>query len=232
MEKPVYIASAPARTAERSLFVSVYTWMGLGLALTALAALLTLSTPALLQLIAANRVVFFGLVIGELVMVVALSAAIGRLSAGTATLMFLAYSALNGLTLSIIFLAYTSTSIVSTFFITAGTFGAMSVYGIVTKRDLTSWGNFFFMGLIGLIIASVVNIFLQSSMVYWITSYIGVFIFVGLTAYDTQKIKRMGQSGFSDSATRHKLAIMGALTLYLDFINMFLFLLRIFGNRR
>jgi len=232
MEKPVYIASAPAKVAERSLFVSVYTWMGLGLALTALAALLTLSSPALLQLIAGNRAVFFGLVIGELVMVVALSAAIGRLSSGTATLMFLAYSALNGLTLSIIFLAYTSTSIVSTFFITAGTFGAMSVYGIVTKRDLTSWGNFFFMGLIGLVIASVVNIFLQSTMVYWITSYIGVFIFVGLTAYDTQKIKRMSQGGFSDSATRHKMAIMGALTLYLDFINMFLFLLRIFGNRR
>ena len=232
MEKPVYITSTTSKVAERSLFVSVYTWMGLGLALTALAALFTLSTPALLELIVKNRAVFFGLIIGELVMVVALSAMIKKLSASVATLMFLAYSALNGLTLSIIFLMYTSASIASTFFITAGTFGAMSIYGMVTKRDLTSWGSFFFMGLIGLIIASVVNIFLQSAMLYWITSYIGVFIFIGLTAYDTQKIKRMGQAGFADSTARHKLAIMGALTLYLDFINMFLFLLRIFGSRR
>ncbi|PLX99446.1 MAG: hypothetical protein C0624_13600 [Desulfuromonas sp.] len=232
MEKPIYMTSTSDKVAERGLFVSVYTWMGLGLALTAFTALLTLYTPALLELIVGNRAVFYGLVIGELLMVVALSAAIGRLSASTATLMFLAYSALNGLTLSIIFLMYTSTSIVSTFFITAGTFGAMSLYGMVTKRDLTSWGSFLFMGLIGLIIASVVNIFLQSAMVYWISSYIGVFIFIGLTAYDTQKIKRMGQAGFSDTASRRKLAIMGALTLYLDFINMFLFLLRIFGNRR
>jgi FtsH-binding integral membrane protein len=206
--------------------------MGLGLALTAIAALLTLSSPTLLKLIVGNKVIFFGLIIGELAMVIALSAAIRKMSAGTATLMFLAYSVLNGLTLSVIFLAYTSASIVSTFFITAGTFGAMSVYGMVTKRDLTSWGSFFFMGLIGLIIASVVNIFLQSTMIYWITSYIGVFIFIGLTAYDTQKIKRLGQAGFADSASRHKVAIMGALTLYLDFINMFLFLLRIFGDRR
>lgn len=232
MEDPIVISPTSSRVQESNLFVSVYTWMGLGLALTAIAALLTLSSPTLLKLIVGNKVIFFGLIIGELAMVIALSAAIRKMSAGTATLMFLAYSVLNGLTLSVIFLAYTSASIVSTFFITAGTFGAMSVYGMVTKRDLTSWGSFFFMGLIGLIIASVVNIFLQSTMIYWITSYIGVFIFIGLTAYDTQKIKRLGQAGFADSASRHKVAIMGALTLYLDFINMFLFLLRIFGDRR
>jgi len=231
MQNP-YIEATAAATGERSLFVSVYNWMALGLALTALTAFLTLSYPPLLEAIYNNRILFYGLLIGELGLVIAISAAINRLSASTAAGLFLLYSAINGLTLSFIFLVYTSSSIASTFFITAGTFAAMSAYGALTKRDLTSWGSFLFMGLIGLVIASIANIFMQSEMIYWVTSYIGVFIFVGLTAYDTQKIRRMSQAGVADASSRKKMAILGALTLYLDFINMFLFMLRIFGNRR
>ena len=214
-----------------SLFVSVYNWMGGGLALTALIALFTASSPQLLRLVVGNQMVFFGLVLGELALVIALSAAIRRLSATAAAAMFLVYSALNGLTLSVIFLAYTQASIASTFFVTAGTFAAMSLYGATTKRDLSSFGSFLFMGLIGLIIASLANFFLKSEMIYWITTYVGVFIFVGLTAWDTQKIKALARGSYSDE-DRRKVAILGALTLYLDFINLFLFLLRIFGRRR
>jgi FtsH-binding integral membrane protein len=210
----------------------VFNWMGLGLALTALVALYTTSNPRLLSLIFGNSLVFFGLIIGELALVVVLSAAINRLQASTATLLFFLYSALNGLTLSIIFLAYTRASITSTFFVTAGTFGVTSFYGYTTKRDLTSWGSFFFMGLIGIIIASVVNIFLRSPMIYWVVTYAGVLIFVGLAAYDTQKLKEMALAGFADEETARKSAVMGALALYLDFINLFLMLLRIFGSRR
>ncbi len=175
---------------------------------------------------------FFGLIIAELGLVMTLSAAIGRLQATTATLMFFAYSALNGLTLSAIFIAYTSASIANTFFVTAGTFGAMSLYGYATKRDLTSWGSFLFMGLIGVIIASVVNIFLRSEMIYWVVTYAGVIVFVGLTAYDTQQIKAMALQGFGDEESERKGAVIGALRLYLDFVNLFLMLLNIFGRRR
>lgn len=210
----------------------VYGWMTAGLALTALAAMLTLSSQSALNLIFGNKMIFYGLIFGELGLVIALSAAINKISSTTATLMFLLYSALNGVTFASIFLIYTSSSIASTFLVASGTFGAVSIYGFVTKRDLTGWGSFFFMGLIGIIIASVVNIFLQSEMIYWITSYIGVFVFVGLTAYDTQKIKRIGEAGFGDEESRKKASILGALTLYLDFINLFLMLLRVMGNRR
>jgi len=215
-----------------SFFPKVYGWMTAGLALTAFMSVVTLSSRELLELIFGNRIVFYALIIGELGLVIALSAAINRISAATATLMFLAYSALNGVTFAAIFLAYTSSSIAGAFFVASGTFAAMSLYGFATRRDLTGWGSFFFMGLVGIIIASVVNIFLQSQMVYWVTSYIGVFVFVGLTAYDTQKIKMIGQAGFTDSESRKKAAIIGALRLYLDFINLFLMLLRIMGNRR
>ncbi|MCM2264281.1 MAG: Bax inhibitor-1/YccA family protein [Desulfuromonadales bacterium] len=218
--------------AAASFFPKVYGWMTAGLALTALAALFTLSSESLLQLIFGNRLVFYGLIIGELGLVIALSAAINRISATVATLLFLLYSALNGVTFASIFLVYTSSSIATTFMVASGTFAAMSLYGYATKRDLTGWGSFFFMGLIGIIIASVVNIFLHSEMVTWIISYVGVFVFVGLTAYDTQKLKMIAQGGFADSETRHKAAILGALTLYLDFINLFLMMLRIMGNRR
>ena len=210
----------------------VYNWMGLGLAATALVALYTASNPQLLKIIFGNSLVFFGLILAELGLVIWLSAAINRLNYSTASLMFFVYSALNGLTMSVIFLAYTSTSITSTFFVTAGTFGAMSFYGYTTKRDLSSWGSFLFMGLIGIILASVVNIFLHSPMVYWVVTYAGILVFVGLTAYDTNKLKEMARAGFADEETEGKSAVMGALVLYLDFINLFLMLLRIFGGRR
>ena len=202
--------------------------MGAGLALTALLALMTVSSPALLNAVIGNRLVFYGLMLGELGLVFVLSGAIDRLSATTATLLFMGYSALNGVTLSVVFLVYTADSIASTFVITAGMFGAMSAYGYLTRRDLTSWGSFLFMGLIGVVIASLVNIFLHSSAVSWIVSAIGVIVFTGLTAYDTQKIKAMAATG----AEGRKPAILGALTLYLDFINLFLMLLRLLGNRR
>lgn len=213
---------------QNTLIRQVYAWMGLGLALTALMALATISSPGLLQAIVGNKLIFYGLMIGELGLVAVLSGAINRLSGTAATLLFLAYSALNGMTLSIIFLVYTADSISSTFLISAGMFGAMSAFGYLTKRDLTSWGSFLFMGLIGVVIASIVNIFLNSSAVAWITSAIGVIVFTGLTAYDTWKIKAMAAQGQEG----RKPAILGALTLYLDFINLFLMLLRLLGNRR
>jgi uncharacterized protein len=203
----------------------VYAWMGGGLALTAFVSLVTVSSPALLQAILGNRILFYALIFGELGLVVAISGAINKISASTASLLFLGYAALNGLTMSTIFVAYTSSSIASTFVISAGMFGAMSLYGFVTKKDLTSWGSFLFMGLVGIVIASVVNIFLNSSAIYWVVSFCGIIVFTGLTAYDTQKIKNAGNTGT-------KGAILGALTLYLDFINMFLIMLRLFGNRR
>lgn len=153
------------------------------------------------------------------------------MSFASAMVSFLAYSFLNGLTLSVVFLAYTKSSIASTFFVTAGTFAAMSLYGYFTKKDLSSWGNLFFMALIGLIIATIVNVFWANTTLYWITTYAGVLIFVGLTAYDTNRIKQMLANQEVNEGTQ-KLALLGALTLYLDFINMFLYLLRIFGDRR
>ena len=213
---------------QNTLMRQVYAWMGAGLAITAFMALITLSSPALLNSILGNRLVFFGLIIGELALVFTLSGAINKLSATTATLIFVAYSALNGVTLSVVALAYTASSITSTFVTTAGMFGAMSVYGYMTKKDLTSWGSFLFMGLIGVVIASVVNIFVGSSAVSWVISGIGVIVFTGLTAYDTWKIKEMAAQG----SEGRKPAIMGALTLYLDFINLFLMLLRFTGDRR
>ncbi|MDF1581041.1 MAG: Bax inhibitor-1/YccA family protein [Desulfuromonadales bacterium] len=232
METPLNYTATRAIAVPADFFRQVYTWMGCGLLLTALAAYVTLSSTTLLELIFGNKMVFYGLILGELGLVIWLSAAINKLSAKTATLMFLAYSALNGVTFASIFLIYTKSSIVSTFMITAGTFGAMSAYGYLTKKDLSSWGSFLFMGLIGVVIASVVNIFMQSSMVYWVSTFCGVIVFVGLTAYDTHKIKQLAAQGFSSAEDYHKGAIMGALRLYLDFINLFLMLLRIFGNRR
>jgi len=213
---------------QNALIRQVYAWMGAGLIITAFMALVTLSSPVIFNAIAGNRLVFYGLIIGELALVFTLSGAINRLSATTATLLFVAYSALNGVTLSVVALVYTANSIASTFVITAGMFGAMSIYGYATKRDLTSWGSFLFMGLIGVVIASVVNIFVASSTVSWVISGIGVIVFTGLTAYDTWKIKAMAAQGTEG----RKPAILGALTLYLDFINLFLMLLRFTGNRR
>ena len=213
---------------QNALIRQVYAWMGVGLAITAFMALATLSSPGMLSAVLGNKLVFYGLMIGELALVFTLSGAINRLSEATATLIFIAYSALNGITLSVVALVYTANSIASTFVITAGMFGAMSVYGYMTKRDLTSLGSFLFMGLIGVVIASVVNIFVGSSAVSWVVSGIGVLVFTGLTAYDTWKIKELAAQGTEG----RKPAILGALTLYLDFINLFLMLLRFTGNRR
>ena len=228
------VSTQRERTAaiQTNFVARVYNWMGLGLATTAVVSLFTASSPSLLNFIFGNQLVFFGLIIAELGLVMALSAAIGRLQATTAALMFFTYSALNGLTLSAIFLAYTSASIANTFFVTAGTFGVMSLYGYATKRDLTSWGSFLFMGLVGIILASLVNIFLKSEAVYWVVTYAGIIVFVGLTAYDAQQIKAMALQGFGDEETERKGAVIGALRLYLDFINLFLMLLNIFGRRR
>lgn len=223
-----------SRTAEQAivkqntLIRQVYAWMGAGLAITAIMALITLSSPTIFKAITGNRLVFYGLMIGELALVFTLSGAINRLSAAVATLIFIAYSALNGVTLSVVALVYTANSVASTFVITAGMFGAMSIYGYMTKRDLTSWSSFLFMGLIGVVIASIVNIFVGSSAVSWVISGIGVIVFTGLTAYDTWKIKDLAAQGTEG----RKPAILGALTLYLDFINLFLMLLRFTGNRR
>ncbi len=213
---------------QNTLIRQVYAWMGAGLAITAVMAFITLSSPALLNAVLGNKLIFYGLMIGELALVFTLSGAIDKLSAATATLIFVAYSALNGITLSTVALVYTANSITSTFVITGGMFGAMSIYGYMTKKDLTSWGSFLFMGLIGVVIASVVNIFVGSSSVSWVISGIGVIVFTGLTAYDTWKIKEMAAHGTEG----RKPAILGALTLYLDFINLFLMLLRFTGNRR
>lgn len=213
---------------QNTLIRQVYAWMGAGLTVTAFVALFTLSSPVILQAVAGNRLIFFGLMIGELALVFTLSGAINRLSEFNATAIFIAYSALNGVTLSILALVYTASSISSTFVTTAGMFGAMSLYGYMTKKDLSSWGSFLFMGLIGVVIASVVNIFVGSSSVSWVISGIGVIVFTGLTAYDTWKIKAMAAQGIEG----RKPAILGALTLYLDFINLFLMLLRFTGNRR
>ncbi|NJD91888.1 MAG: Bax inhibitor-1/YccA family protein [Geobacter sp.] len=213
---------------QNTLIRQVYAWMGLGLAITAIMSLVMVSSPLLIKAIVTNRLLFYGLMIGELALVFTLSAAVNRLSNSVATLLFLGYSLLNGVTLSIIFMVYTAESIGSTFVVTAAMFGAMSVYGYVTKKDLTSWGSFLFMGLIGVVIASLVNIFLRSDAVSWVVSAIGVIVFTGLTAYDTWKLKELAAAGHEG----RKPAILGALTLYLDFINLFLMLLRFMGGRR
>ena len=216
-----------------SFIRSVYNWMAIGLGITGFVAYYVANTESLQQLIFGNRILFFGLIIAEFGLVIAISARIQKMQASTATALFVLYSALNGATLSMIFLIYTASSITSTFFICAGTFVACSIYGWTTKRDLTSVGGFMAMGLIGIIIASVVNIFLRSSAMYMIISYIGVIVFVGLTAYDTQHLKNMAatQPDGLEAGVVRKGAILGALKLYLDFINLFLMLLRIFGNR-
>lgn len=218
----------------QAAFISkVYGWMSCALVITAAVAMWAVSTPAVFNLIfpGTSMLPFYLLIAAEFGAVIYLSARIHKMSAETAGVVFLLYSVLNGLTLSMVFLVYTSSSIASTFLVTALTFGIMSAYGYMTKRDLTSIGNLAFMALIGLIIASVVNMFMQSEMMYWVITYAGVLIFVALTAYDTQKIKRMAAVD-DDQEVAKKKSIMGALTLYLDFVNLFLYLLRFLGDRR
>jgi FtsH-binding integral membrane protein len=228
-QQPAWIDGRTADVAERerSFIRTVYAWMAGGLVLTAAAAMWVVFSPAMKQLIFGTPLRWV-LLIGELGLVFYLSARITKMSAATAASVFLVFSLLNGLTLSAIFFVYTNAAIYQAFFTAAGMFGAMSVYGMVTKRDLTSWGSFFFMGLIGIIICSVVNFFLKSSALGFAISIIGVFVFLGLTAYDTQKLKSYATA----PELRENLAVYGALALYLDFINLFLMLLRLFGGNR
>ena len=219
-------------TAFPALMRKVFVWMTLALAITGLTAYGVATSPAILSLIFSSKVTFFGLIIAEFALVFAISGAINRLSLSTATLLFILYSVINGATLSSIFLTFSVATISKVFFITAGTFGAMALVGYTTKTDLTSMGKLLFMALLGIIIASVVNIFVASSGLDLILSYVGVLVFVGLTAYDTQKIKQMCQAAPDAGESAQKLALIGALSLYLDFINLFLYLLRIFGNNR
>lgn len=230
MQSRTYIESIS--TVEADFMQKVYLWMTFALTLTGFVAYRTTQSEFLLELIFSSSFGFIGLILAELALVFWISSGLQRMSSNMAIGLFLLYSVLNGMTLSVLLIAYTGASVASTFFITAGMFGAMSVYGYTTKQDLSSWGNLLFMALIGLILASVVNIFLQSSGLYWLISYIGVLIFVGLTAYDTQKIKQLADQVIVESEVGRKVAILGALTLYLDFINMFIFMLRILGNRR
>ena len=232
--EPISVAKQRTDAHVNDFVRSVYNWMCMGLALTGFIAWYVSGNDAIKQLVFGNSIILIVLIIAELGLVFAISGMINKMSAGTATGLFVLYSALNGVTLSFIFLVYTSASIVSTFFICAATFLACSVYGWTTKRDLTSLGGFLMMGLIGIIIASLVNMFIRSTAMHYIISYIGVIVFVGLTAYDTQKLKNMAmaQPDNLDGGVIRKGAILGALSLYLDFINLFLMLLRIFGQGR
>lgn len=213
-----------------SVMKRVYFKMFLGLLVTAFVSLFCANSMSYMQFMATNSWFYWGLFIAEIALVFFLSARLTRMSSSTATLLFYAFAAINGLALAPIFLVYTATSIAKTFFICAGTFGAMSVYGYFTTKDLTKWGTFLIYALFGLLIASVVNIFTKSSTLDWIISIAGVLIFIGLTAWDTQKIKQMALA--TPASFVGHLATIGALTLYLDFINLFIYLLRFFGNQR
>lgn len=212
-----------------SLISKVYVWMTLALAITGVTAYGVATTPTLFMTMGK---MMWGLVIAELVLVFTLSAAINRLSLSVATLMFIVYSVLNGCMLSSIFYVYSPMIITKVFFITAGTFGITAAYGYATKRDLSSFGRIFYMALLGLFIATVVNFFMKSATLDYLLSYAGVIIFTGLTAWDSQKIKKLLQMQYEVDEKSQKLALLGALTLYLDFINLFLYLLKIFGNKK
>ena len=214
-----------------ALMRKVYVWMTLALIITGITAYGVATSPGLLMAIMTNKMLLLGIIVAEFALVIGLSAAIHKMSLATATLMFVVYSVLNGLMLSSIFVVFTMSSIAQVFFITAGTFAVMAFVGYTTKKDLTSMGKMLFMALIGLIIATVVNMFMRSSGLDLIISYVGVLVFVGLTAYDSQKIKQMLIDAEDTGETTQKLALLGSLTLYLDFINLFLYLLRIFGKR-
>jgi uncharacterized protein len=228
------VSTSPSRVAvEQAAFMrKVYALMSVGLAITGGVALGVASSDDAIAFFVLNRPVFYGLLIAQLAMVWSFSAIARRTSAIGAGALFFVYAAVSGLTFSVIFLVYTEASIASTFLITAGMFGVVSAFGYVTKRDLTGVGHFAMMGLVGVIIASVVNFFIQAPALYWLTSCAGVVVFVGLTAYDTQKIRSLNVIGNAGTDDDHKEAIHGALVLYLDFINLFLFLLRLLGRRR
>jgi uncharacterized protein len=216
-----------------ALLRRVYLWMGIGLYLTAGVAFFVANT-SLIYLIVQNTILFYGLLIGELVLVIAISAAIHRLAPTAAIGLFLLYAALNGATMSIVFLVYTLTDITLAFVSTATLFTAMSFIGYFVRMDLSRFGSFLMMGLIGLVIATFVNLFLANGTLMWITTYAGIALFIGLTVYDTQRIKRtmMASLAAGDEQVVTRLGVLGALTLYLDFINLFLLILRVLGRRR
>ena len=216
---------------QHAFITRVYGWMTAGLIVTTMAALLTASVPALMDAIQSNPFIFLGLIVTELVVVVVLTWAINRFSPLMAGLLFIGYAVLNGITFSVILLMYTPVSIGLTFGVTACTFGIMTLFGYTTQRDLTKLGSLLMMALLGLILASLANMFFNNPAVYWIVTYVGVLIFVGLIAYDTQRLKRMSLM-MSDDGQTQKASILGALRLYLDFVNLFLLLLRIVGRRR
>ncbi|MDE7419228.1 MAG: Bax inhibitor-1/YccA family protein [Muribaculaceae bacterium] len=228
---PPYYGGAAVARQTNSVMKRVYVRMFIGLLVSAFCALGVASSPSMISVIFGNQIVFWGLIIAMFAMAILIPVRMMKMSSGTVLVLFLVYSALMGVFLSSIFLAYKMSAIVSTFFITAGTFGAMSVYGYFTKADLTKMGSFLMMALFGLIIAMVVNIFLKSGTMSYVISIIGVLIFTGLTAWDTQQVKQLAAANL-DPALADKLATMGAMNLYLDFINLFLFILRLFGGSR
>jgi FtsH-binding integral membrane protein len=238
MENSIYSRSYSYRNSENvamafpALMRKVYVWMTLALVVTALSAYYVATTPEMLYAVFSNRMVFFGLLIAEVLMVVGMTALINKVSFMVAALMMAAYSVLNGVTMSAIFVIYDMASIATTFFVTAGTFASMAIVGYATKKDLTKMGGILMMAVIGLVIASVVNWFLQSETMAYIVSGIGVLVFTGLTAYDSQKIKNMLMQCDTVNDGTQKLALLGSLTLYLDFVNLFLYLLRFMGNRK
>lgn len=224
-----YMSETEISKAQAGYLTKVYTWMFGGLLLTAAIAFLTINSE-LLNIFISNRILYFGAIIAELGLVFYLSARINKMSAFRAVSVFSIYSALNGLTLSVILSFYTSSALVTTFLITAGMFGAMAAYGLITKKDLSAMGSFMLMGLFGIIILGLVNIFINSSMMSFLINLVGIIVFAGLTAYDNQKIKQQYEVQFAGNETATKGAIIGALMLYLDFINLFLFILRFVGG--
>lgn len=233
METNNLVRNYTAKAAQATLLRSVYLWMTLALIITGFVAMYVAKSYTLVNMMIQNSMMFWGVLIAEVALVWYLSARIYKMSFTTATILFIVYSILNGVTLSILLLVYMTSSIATTFFVTAGTFGTMAIFGYITKKDLTRIGSLCIMGVIGIIIASLVNLFLQNSMMDMVISYIGVLLFVGLTAYDSQKIKRLlSGDDIEVNEVTQKIALMGAMTLYLDFINLFIYLIRILGDRK
>jgi FtsH-binding integral membrane protein len=232
MKRSLPISDEEVLAETQRFIVKVYAWMSLALIITGVVGYFIALDPYMVEVIIGNQIAFFILFFAEFILVAYLVGWTKKMTSQTATLVFILYSILNGITLSIIFVVFTTESIASTFFITAGTFAIMSAYGYFTKSDLTTFGNILIMGLVGLVLASLVNLYFQNETLYWITTFAGILVFTGLIAYDTQKIKNLNIIGNEGTDEDKKEAIIGALSLYLDFINLFLMLLRLFGKRK
>ena len=229
-QTPAFSASWSADERVTAFLRGVYGWMGCGLAVTAAPAWFIAGSPSAVQLVATNRVLLWGLMLAQLGIVFALSARVERMAASTASLLFILYAALTGVTISFVLMAYTGESVATTFLVTAGMFGGMAAYGTTTRRSLAGFGQFLFMGLIGVVLASIVGMFWHSDGLQFVISFIGVIVFTGLAAYDAQRLRNMALS--TSTGQMGSYTIVGALTLYLDFVNLFLMLLRFTGNRR